>query len=413
MVGSRLNRIAVQGTRCLCLEWRGSHNDTGFPANGTAVAPSSIGQMSSAGPSLSVGATEFVPSLPKLALNRNATGFSPSHEQGLLARTQSDSLDASASCFIPSKPNKKPKPVCRFFQQGGCGRGLQCTFSHDISHLTRAPVLVDGTSSCQEYKDISSALQPSKRQEHHVADDGIRCQFGPGAQVLKMKLGPTENDNAEASRRILISGLTSEMKDFDLEARVSTFGRILAIHRTHESYVYCTFERSEDAATAVTSLNGTPQSVWSGLVGAPAGFADPSKRGKPARKQQAESSGFVSVTLVAETGSALSASRITTVKLQWYAPSRVAWLHFNKRNQAEKVARDCQGKLCCSRVVSCKFQRPSFNQTRSFSVWMGGLGEVNKGQISHFVAKHSGGIKAESIQLEKMTFRDENGAQVV
>lgn len=338
----------------------------------------------------------------------------------------SGSLDASAKSYFFSRSDMqlqnndtsdvriKPKPLCRFFQQGACRHGLQCHFSHDLQSERSLSKGVRPPTLDTNDKD-STRQQDAKGEDHHVVvDEGIRCRFGPGATVLTLHLGQNDEAiNVQGSKRILISGLDSEVTDFDVEARLSTFGPIAAMVRKHPTYAYCTYEHSGHATQAADSLNGTVQSTWSGLSNMGAKDA---KKGqvKQRNKSKGRKSAFVSVVLVAETGSTVSSSRNATVKVQWYAPSRVAWLHFRQKTQAQKAARACQGKVFSGRTISCRFQLPSFNQTTSFSVWVGGLAEnVNKDQFAKFVAKHSNGVKPESIQLERASFHDLDGAQAV
>jgi hypothetical protein len=78
------------------------------------------------------------------------------------------------------------------------------------------------------------------------------------------------------------------------------------------------------------------------------------------------------------------------VKVQWYAPSRAAFVHFRQRFEAEKVAKVCNGKELHGRVVSVKFQRPSLHQRTSFTAWMSNLAEtVSKPNIVSFVQKYA------------------------
>jgi len=383
--------------------------------------------------------TNNVPAAALQPLYQNATEFFPTHQKINYYQQQpatttnlrldasefvpySSEIDASTEAVAPRanvdsflefgnqfpgvESKTKQKTICRFFKQGACRHGIQCPFSHEIHYLD--------TPSVQKEDDVTTQ-QEMKGEVLYVVDEGIRCQFGHGARVLQLRLGANEASSADGSTRLLISGLTAETRDFDLEARLSAFGHIATLHRKHESYAYCTFEKPESAASAASTLNGTPQATWDHLVGASAHTPDSTRKKRNQRNNQKKTqTGFVSVALVAETGAAVSALRNATVKLQWYAPSRVAWLHFHQRSQAEKLARVSQGKLFKGRAVSCRFQRPNFNQTRSFSVWVGGLAEdVNEEHLSQFVAKFSSGVKPSSVQLEKAPFRDKAGAQVI
>ncbi|CAB9496339.1 Zinc finger C-x8-C-x5-C-x3-H type (and similar) [Seminavis robusta] len=334
--------------------------------------------------------------------------------------TRPESLDASAACFTPKSHNKDAetvssegistaKPICRFFQQGSCRRGLQCNFSHDINALPSTNDASQHNSRHQQDTTITQPQVDNKGTSLLTVDNGIRCHFGRGLEVLNLELGSMENNSTQKdSKRILVSGLSESTSDYDLEGRLSVFGTILFIQRKKPSYAFCTYESNQEASAAIESLNGTPLTTWTGLSTKPSG-----KSHQKDKKKKRDSTGFVSVSIVREGGQGNNPTRHATVRLQWYAPSRVAWLHFHNRCQADKVAKTCNGQLCEKRKVSAKMQQPKFNQTRSFSVWVGGLGEgVHTTKLSQFVKKHSGAWPA-SIDLEAPSYRDKDGAQLM
>jgi IBR domain, a half RING-finger domain/Zinc finger C-x8-C-x5-C-x3-H type (and similar)/RNA recognition motif. (a.k.a. RRM, RBD, or RNP domain) len=348
------------------------------------------------------------------AMNPNAKHFRPgSFTTPTSIGPGSLSLDASAACFLPQPQDSKKgfsipvksTPICRFFRQGACRRGLQCTFSHDITNVgeevagrEHGPRLLHGASVDKLKVDISETLT--------VVELGIRCHFGPGLKILKLKLGSIlENSKQQDRKSVLISGLDSKTTDYDLEARLSMFGSIYSIHRKHASFAFCSFESIKQAADAVAGLNGTQQSTWSSLA--------MKKRPSSNRRDSKNDSRLVSVMFTGDTGSASTSSRMSTVKVQWYAPSRVAWLHFQTLPQAEKAAKACHMRQFSGRTISAKVQVPTFNQTRSFSVWLGGLGEdVDTKQLSKWVFKQACSHPT-SIDVDALAFRDSDGASKV
>lgn len=400
-----------------------------------------LGDDTAAETNLSVTAAEFVPSdsfvSPSCSTSVLNSGDEPVFRPKNTRTEALGTLNVAAKRFVPSfqvhgdaatmpppspggtrqdptfyqrSPVQKQKPLCRFFQQGACRRGLQCSFSHDVSRLAT------GTLGSGDIEDDGLTRGDSGLATVNigraadgafiVVDEGIRCQFGPGAKVIDLKLGSANETSTEQSTRMLISGLGPAISDFDLEVMVSKFGTIQSMNRRHSSYAFCTYGTNQSAKDAVHSLSGTSQSSWIGLAAKGEntnGTVDATKR----------DSKFVSVVLVAEEG-LVSSPRNATVKLQWYAPSRVAWLHFRQRPWAEKAATTLHSKTFDKRTLSAKFQPPSYRQTRSFSVWVGGLGGyVKQDQLRQFVRKYSGTKMPESILMEEPTFCDEDGPQIV
>jgi IBR domain, a half RING-finger domain/Zinc finger C-x8-C-x5-C-x3-H type (and similar)/RNA recognition motif. (a.k.a. RRM, RBD, or RNP domain) len=361
------------------------------------------------GTDLPLGAEDTMPTM-----NPNAKHFRPGCTTTSI-RPGSLSLHASAACFVPQPQGSKNEfsipvrstPICRFFRQGACRRGLQCTFSHDITNLEGE---VAGRTGIEQvprplHDDAVDKLMVNVTETLIVVELGIHCHFGAGLEVLKLKLGSLGDSKQQGRKSVLISGLDSKITDYDLEARLSTFGSIHSIHRKHSSFAYCSYESTKQAADAVAALDGTPQDTWSDLA--------MKRRQSSNRQDPRKDSGFVSVQFVAEAGNTSTSSRMSIVKVQCYAPSRVAWLHFHTKSKAEKAANACHMKLFSGHMVSAKLQIPDFNQTRSFSVWLGGLGEaVSTEHLSKWVLKQAGSHPA-SIDAGAPSFRDQDGASIV
>ena len=327
----------------------------------------------------------------------------------------SSKLDVNAGCFFPlsktlradqklsHNSHEGSRPLCRFFRDGACRRGLDCQFSHDLSNLTQscnAILLQKDLGNTNDGSDKSK----SNNEEIHVVDNGISCHFGPGMQILQLRLGPHEEDHtsSKTSRKLLISGISSDISDYDLEARLSVFGTILDIQRKQQHYAFCEYGSSESAKKALSALNGTPQASWSGVM---------DKRLAAKGSSDTNKTTFVSLSFVPSRGS--PTNRNASIKLQWYAPSRIAWVHFLHSYHAEKVARLCKGKIFDGRLVTAKFQRPTYQQYSSFSVSIGGLGEfVDEKQLKQFIRKHSG-IAPNSVRLEDSPFQDKDGAKII
>ena len=98
--------------------------------------------------------------------------------------------------------------------------------------------------------------------------------------------------------------------------------------------------------------------------------------------------------------------RGVAVKVQWYAPSRCSWVHFDHEHQAQKAAKACDGKALHGRILTTKFQQPGHRQRTSFTTWIGNLAEsVTERALVNFVQTNTR-FRVASVSLGKLPFQD-------
>ncbi len=98
----------------------------------------------------------------------------------------------------------------------------------------------------------------------------------------------------------------------------------------------------------------------------------------------------------------LATLRSTKVKVSWFAPSCIAWAHYDGLSFARKQAEKLNGKIFNGRKISTSFQTPHRNQTESFSV------EI-KGLPPRFVIAHLKGFcDADALTVGKPTYQGQD-----
>ncbi|KAG1665888.1 hypothetical protein FOA52_005377 [Chlamydomonas sp. UWO 241] len=115
-------------------------------------------------------------------------------------------------------------------------------------------------------------------------------------------------------------------------------------------------------------------------------------------------------------GSAQGGVQSTAVRLQWYAPSRVAWAQFKGRADAERAASTCNGRRLKGSVIQCKFQQPPQSSYRGpgraapqpdhFTVWVGSLGEGATQSDIKAMFKHTDGASPYEVTWAALPFTD-------
>lgn len=169
---------------------------------------------------------------------------------------------------------------------------------------------------------------------------GCKVDFGPGASVRSIT-------TAFESRSIVISNIPSDVSQNTLMEVLEHFGHIkslridLAVGTARVEFV-----KSSQAASAVENLTDYE-------LGASALLS-------------------VRFDLTAiETGPAML--RSTKVKLTWFAPSIIAWAHYDTVSKARAEAQRLNGMMFNESKIGATFQLPGVRQTTSFSVVIVGL----------------------------------------
>jgi hypothetical protein len=382
---------------------------------------------------------EFVPHQNKIAssfssLSTSATPYKYTPQHGV------DIGTAAASHPPPchfSPPPPRP-PLCRFFARGGCHKGMDCPFRHDRNAaLIHRSMDIDIDDESNNNNSIHS-MDGNENRCLFTIQDGIRCAFQNGLRVTRIQLGSDTNSTTstgDGSKTIAISGLTMDISNADLEARLDQFGPVtsMIITRKQPTYALVTLSEARLAEDAVKALCGSSVQSWMGTTKhANVSTADvvslPFRRGpptavppKPGRgtknNQNYKPTSMVSVSLLQNQ---VVTTRGVTIKVLWYAPSRCAWVHFRTLAMAKAAAKACHGAVfSCGhqryqqRVLTASVQAPTPGQRQSFSVWIGGLpDQVNTEELKRFVHKQSKHWVT-SVALGAVPFRDNHGAAIV
>eukprot|EP00521_Asterionellopsis_glacialis_P008356 CAMPEP_0195289212 /NCGR_PEP_ID=MMETSP0707-20130614/5584_1 /TAXON_ID=33640 /ORGANISM="Asterionellopsis glacialis, Strain CCMP134" /LENGTH=872 /DNA_ID=CAMNT_0040349191 /DNA_START=201 /DNA_END=2819 /DNA_ORIENTATION=+ len=326
-------------------------------------------------PCLKAKAQPFVPSSQGTAsvnpsLNKDARTFVPTH------------------CNVDAKP--PPVPLCRFFVQGACKKGMDCPFRHDSDAVSNQ------RENLEEVID-----QPAFEYD---MDNGIHVCFGPGASVIRLDLGDLEKE-VEVNT-VAISGLPMAVSEKDVEARLSPYGELchLSCHNKDSKtkkqwYAFAQFSSPSMATNAVCALNGTSTVSWCGLVR------------RSTRPPSKPTTGVVSVML---RGRKRRNDVSVAVKVHWFAPSTCAWAHYSQRWQAERVAHLVDTKaITKTRTIQAKFQQPTRGQRSSFSVWLGNLpAKIDKKMLISFLTKTSK-IRCMSVDVNPAPYSESSGPAMV
>jgi hypothetical protein len=314
--------------------------------------------------------------------------------------SNNNSLSPSAPIFVPpSVPSvlaRKPdqRNICRFFLGGACRNGLDCPFVHDAS----------GNTIVKE----SAAVPESSHISLYHLEDGIKCEFAPGATIVQLTLGmePSTDD-----RLIVVSGLSENVTEHDVEVRLSPFGSLLSLSlkradkNNAPSYATATFSEAGMAKAAAAALHGSTASTWEG-VACSANLLH----------SRTMSNAAVSVVVKSRSGAASTAA---IVKVQWYAPSRCAWIFFSNRANAEKAAQVCSGQELQGRTLTAKTSFPTtIRHSRHgtncrYSIWLGNIGEYSTiERLKKFVERNAK-CSVMSVTLGDLCFADKTSPAIV
>ena len=157
------------------------------------------------------------------------------------------------------------------------------------------------------------------------------------------------------------------------------------------------------AAKAVEQLSGSSLKDWKKVKGG--GFRKIPHTDTPMLN------GSITLSVAVSPGSIVLQE--STVKIQWYAPSRIAWANFHSIEIAQKGLCSAMIKHCWGRKLSVRFQSPSARQRDSFSISIGGLDPCSSAkQIKSFIFKHSGKYPF-SLTLMETQFTDAEAPKIV
>jgi len=79
-------------------------------------------------------------------------------------------------------------------------------------------------------------------------------------------------------------------------------------------------------------------------------------------------------------------------------------------SEAQRAALRCDTKSIFGWKVAVKFQKPSYRQRTSFSIWLGGIGEgIRESDVMGFIKAESG-HRPSSVSFGPLPFREKDGA---
>lgn len=133
------------------------------------------------------------------------------------------------------------RPLCRFFASGACRKGIDCPFLHDSSRAVNVLATFQQEESSQNNKY-------DKIPNPFMLEEGIEVVFDSGASVLEFRLGIDYNNATngdENSKTIILSGLSNQVNEHDLQLCLSKFGVI----------TYMDLKKSLDGSSCYANLS--------------------------------------------------------------------------------------------------------------------------------------------------------------
>lgn len=185
--------------------------------------------------------------------------------------------------------------------------------------------------------------QKEDQPQSHFVDRikyGCKVLYGPGASIAEIT-------TAFESRNLILSNLSQPLSSAKFTEFVETFGDIQSLVVSPGDSATARVEYA-DARRAVAAMSKLQDCVYEG------------------RRIMAR----MDVRAVEDGRATL---RSTKVKISWFAPSRIAWAHYDGLSFARKQAVQLNGKTFSGRKVTTTFQTPGRRQTESFSVEIKGL----------------------------------------
>ena len=189
------------------------------------------------------------------------------------------------------------------------------------------------------------------------------------------------------STRVLLSGLPLHVNELEIRPKVETFGvvcdvTVLPVILGGRRSATLEFRSCNSARNAAVGLNGAPfegTSIGTTMTAAV-------------------------VSRVGERGSASLKSN--TLRLQWHAPSRLAYAHYSTISRAKQEAERLNDTIFDGRKVSATFQRPKTFGS-NFSVVLGNL--PTSASIEH-VRRFT---RANDVDIRKPTYDDVTGTNTL
>ena len=339
---------------------------------------------------------------------------------------------------VPTRDSAKggaPEPrVCAFFSQGRCTSGATCMFLHYTPSLSPSAAEHDdearpnyakaaaaggggddGRGPCRYGEACTAEGCPFAHDDRPVeasyvdgvqkgvvseADGSFRVRlvgttdvsFGPGASVISVR-----PSSGGSSCLVAINGLHAEKSpDEQVKAAVSRYGLLVSFDRPNESYALALFAERKGAEDCVAAIDGRSLTVASAVRDC--------KRGQ-------QGTDTLSVRILAEPGGPAPV-QAHTIKISWYSPTRLCFLHFSSQKAADRAAMCCDGKKPpgASAAVSAKVQVAS-RGARIFSVTLSGVEEsADSSLISRFVKSATRNVTPSNVLLHAPSFKGGNRA---
>ncbi|KAI0054359.1 hypothetical protein BV25DRAFT_831288, partial [Artomyces pyxidatus] len=264
----------------------------------------------------------------------------------------------------PSVSHNVPPTACPYHLKGRCVYGEQCRFYH-VPQMHKASCAGDlQVENHPRALPHETTSEPAEDVEQTITRTIHSCKvtLGPGLVVQHI------HTDLESSRLILIN-LPEDILEAELEEMLFVFGTV----RTHifssslRPMALADFDDPKAAESAMTTLD---RSTYRGRT--------LSARLEP-RAPESEA-GIL---------------RDTTVKVTWFAPSCVAYAHYSNISRAKDADQRTDGKNFSGRKIATTVQRPSYRQTKSFTVVVSGLPrDVDARALTQF-------MRCDSVRLVK------------
>ncbi|KAF8518051.1 hypothetical protein BU17DRAFT_49335 [Hysterangium stoloniferum] len=296
---------------------------------------------------------------------------------------------------MPAEMKHCATPVriaCKFWQMGICNKGDQCNFLHEP--LQRASTGESGSSSWRDNDSpirslpvCGNSVVTDTDEFPHEEDESSRqtlqhnightvAIFGPGGQINELQ-------TAFESRHVIISNVEPEIAFKEILAFVEKYGPLKSLvlkpstHSGAPRKLEAEYTNVKVAAAALSAIDGE------------------SLGGKTLTAQ------FNSRSSQGDTADL----RSSTLKLSWFAPSQIAYAHYNSISLARQKALALDGKEFGGRKILANFQDPSPKQRTSFTVVLKGLPfHFEKGTLIKFCG-------ASSISTGPATFQGKKGTE--
>ncbi|KZV99990.1 hypothetical protein EXIGLDRAFT_639868 [Exidia glandulosa HHB12029] len=219
--------------------------------------------------------------------------------------------------------------------------------SNDIQKITELPQR-QGVSQniVQETEESRDAESHRDLVWHAIPGSHVQVRFGDGAVVEDVM-------TAFDSTRIALSKLPPDASEETIRSLVNSFGRVEDItlfepdagNESAPARAIVEFDSCLSALNAATALNELAVTSSLGVTS------------------------ICAASVLARAGERGVASlRSNSIRLSWYAPSRLAYAHYAAIMHAKAAAKRLDKRTFDNREVAAKFQKPTWNQHTSFTV---------------------------------------------